>query len=229
MLLRSRRRRAVWLLLIALCVIGPRRPAIEGAPQPTVTASDSRVAALTSLPLYFIENRGQVNDRVGLYLQGRDKSVYFTPQGLTFVLTHAGAPGERKERHTLRLDFLGAHPDVRPQGQSPTEAIVSYLKGDRAQWKTGLPTYSEVVYKNLWPGIDLVYTGTESRLKYTFFVQPGADPSQITLSYRGATSAAVNARGELEVSTPGGGFHDAAPISFQEIDGKQVEARRNTP
>ena len=223
MLLATRRRRAVWLLLIALCVIGPRRSAIEGSPKPTVTASDSRVPALTSLPLYFIENRGQVNDRVGLYLQGRDKSVYFTPQGLTFVLTHAGAHGDRKERHALRLDFLGAHPGVHPRGQSPTEAIVSYLKGDRSQWKTALPTYSEVVYKDLWPGIDLVYTGTESRLRSTFFVQPGADPSQIKLSYRGATSAAVNARGELEVSTAGGGFHDAAPISFQEVDGKQVE------
>ena len=33
----------------------------------------------------------------------------------------------------------------------------------------------------------------------------------------------MSARGELEVSTPGGGFHDAAPISYQEIDGKQVE------
>jgi hypothetical protein len=223
MLLLSRRRRAVWLLLIALCVIGPRRSAVEGAPTPAVTASDSRVAALTSLPLYFIENRGQVNDQVRLYLQGRDNSVYFTPQGLTFVLTQGGARGERKERHALRLDFLGARPAVQPRGQSPTEAIVSYLKGDRSQWKTGLSTYSEVVYKDLWPGIDLVYTGTESRLKYTFFVQPGADPSQIKLSYRGATSAAVNPRGELEVSTPGGGFHDAAPISFQEIDGAQVE------
>ena len=74
MLLPLRRRRAVWLLLIALCVIGPRKSAIEGAPKPNVTASDSRVAALTSLPLYFIENRGQVNDRVGLYLQGRDRA-----------------------------------------------------------------------------------------------------------------------------------------------------------
>jgi hypothetical protein len=234
-----RRRRAVWLLLIALCVIGPRKSAIEGAPKPNLTASDSRVAALTSLPLYFIENRGQVNDRVGLYLQGRNKSVYFTPQGLTFVLTHAGTRSDRKETHgrriaespsavddaayALRLDFLGANPAVHPRGQAPTEAIVSYLKGDRSQWKTGLPTYGEVVYKDLWPGIDLVYTGTESRLKYTFFVQPGADPSQIKLSYRGATSAAVNARGELEVSTPGGGFHDAAPISYQEIDGKQID------
>ena len=70
------------------------------------------------------------------------------------------------ERHALRLDFLGANPAVHPEGRIPTEAIVSYLKGDRSQWKTALPTYSEVVYKAFWTGIDLVYTGTESRLKY---------------------------------------------------------------
>ena len=239
MLLPLRQRRAVWLLLIALCVIGPRRPAIEGAPNPTVTPSDARVAALTSMPLYFIENQGQAHNQVSLYLQGRDNSVYFTSQGLTFVLTQAGVRGARNARHgrkdadtpgainnaasALQLDFQDANPAVHPEGRSRTDTIVSYLKGDRSQWKTGLPTYSEVVYKDLWPGIDLVYAGTESRLKYTFSVQPGADPSQIKLSYRGATSAVVNARGELEISTPAGGFHDAAPISYQEIEGKQVE------
>ena len=123
----------------------------------------------------------------------------------------------------MRLDFIGANPDVRPQGQAPTETVVSYFKGDPSQWKTGLPTYGEVVYEELWPGIDLVYSGTQDRLEYTFLVNPGADPSRIKLAYRGPTSVEVNAAGELEVETPGGGFHDAAPVSYQEIAGKQVE------
>ncbi len=42
--------------------------------------------ALHGLPLYFIENRGQVDERVAYYLQGRDKSVYFTCGGAHFCL-----------------------------------------------------------------------------------------------------------------------------------------------
>ena len=39
------------------------------------------------LPLYLVENRGQVdNHNVSHYAQGRDRTIYFTPDGLTFAL-----------------------------------------------------------------------------------------------------------------------------------------------
>ncbi len=41
------------------------------------------------LPLYFIENQGQIDPRVAYYIQGRDKSIYFTGSGVTFALTGA--------------------------------------------------------------------------------------------------------------------------------------------
>jgi hypothetical protein len=41
------------------------------------------------IPLYFIPNEGQVDGRVSYYVQGRDKTIYFTPEGLTFVLNGA--------------------------------------------------------------------------------------------------------------------------------------------
>src|SRR5713226_3704268 len=46
-------------------------------------------ATLSKLPLYFIENRGQVDGQVAYYVQGRDTVLYFTPAGVTFVLTKA--------------------------------------------------------------------------------------------------------------------------------------------
>ncbi len=58
-------------------------------------AGDPAVAAraepvdlrLERLPLYFVENRGQADERVAFYLQGRETAVYFTPQGVTYSLT----------------------------------------------------------------------------------------------------------------------------------------------
>jgi len=204
-------------------------------------------AAFEQLPLTFVENHGQLDERVNYYVQGRDTTLYFTPQGVTFALTTAvdwwPAPDIRadravvlsrapvpaleqektRKRWVLKLDFVGANPDVHPAGQNQAPGVISYFTGPPTQWKTGRPTYSRLIYADLWPGIDLIYTGMASRLKYTFLVRPGADPRQIKLAYRGTTSVKLNDTGQLVISTPLGGFTDDKPYAYQEIGGQEVE------
>jgi hypothetical protein len=180
-------------------------------------------ADLGRMPLYFIENRGQMDARVGYYVQGKDQAVYFGAEGLTFALTKAS----ENARWAVKLDFLGANPGVRPVGRDETGAVISLFKGARADWKTGLQTYSRVVYEGLWPGIDLVYSGTADRLKAEFAVKPGADPSLIRMAYRGAESVSLAGDGRLAIKTPVSSFEDEAPLAWQDVDGvrSEVEAR----
>jgi len=216
------------------------------APEEEAATQARLEQAFGHLPLYFVENQGQMDERVAYYIQGSDKMIYFTPEGVTFALTasltqtaatagaHTAAlrpvafrsgretPPER-QRWVVKLDFVGANPDVRPVGEEQQEAVISYFEGQPDEWRTGLPTYSRLVYRDLWPGIDLAYYGTVDRLKYEFIVHPGADPGQIRLAYRGATGVAVNAAGQLEVETPIGGFADDSPVAYQEIDGQRVD------
>jgi hypothetical protein len=170
--------------------------------------------------VYFIENQGQLDQRVSHYLQGRKKTLYFTPGGVTLALTGAMPTADAVERWVVKLDFVGG--SARPVGQAQTETVVSYFLGPRDRWHTGLPTYAWLVYPDLWPGIDLVYTVQDNQLKYHFSIQPGADPAHIRLAYRGATSVRLSATGQLEVSTPAGSFHDAAPYAYQVINGRHV-------
>ena len=203
--------------------------------------------AYGKLPLYFIENQGQIDAHVAYYIQGRGESIYFTRRGVTFALTGAGdgktssealvhpasyrgtggakehGPQREAERWVVKLDFVGANPNVRPVGQEPTAAVISYFKGPREEWTTGLPTYASLIYRDLWPGIDLVYTGAGSRLKCTFLVQPGADPNQIQLAYRGATAVRINEAEQLEVSTPLRGFQEDKPYAYQDLEGRRLE------
>ncbi len=200
------------------------------------------------MPLYFIPNQGQMDARVAYYIQGRDKTICFTSEGLTYVLTERSAeekapektasvkerllmkPADHElqsrrnqERFAVKLDFVGANADVRPSGEAKTDAVISYFRGKPEEWITGLPTYSRIVYKNLWPGIDVAYYGTVDKMKYEFTVHPGSDPSLIQLAYRGASAVSVNGAGRLEVRTPTGGFEDDRPVGSQEIDGKRVD------
>ena len=78
----------------------------------------------------------------------------------------------------MRIAVIGINPGIRPTGQDRTQAVFSYFKGPREQWKAELPTYASLVYADLWHGIDLVYSGTANQLKYTFLVHPGAIPGR---------------------------------------------------
>ncbi|MDQ5871914.1 MAG: SBBP repeat-containing protein [Acidobacteriota bacterium] len=174
-------------------------------------------------------------------VHGTDTAIYFAKEGITLSLIRAEeressssrlfpasfgkesfARGAPHRRWNVKLDFLDANPDVQILGIDRTEAVVSYFKGSREKWNAGLPTYSSVLYRELWPGIDLLYSGTVDRLKYQFVVKPGADPARIRLAYRGASAVKLGSEGALQVETPLDNFSDDRPYSYQEINGSQV-------
>lgn len=211
-------------------------------------SSEAAAAPLAKLPLYFVENRGQLPSPVAYYARGQRASVYFAPGGVTFTLAEPasaaasesradatpvgvrlrldGSPASSdrlRKRDTVRLGFVGSNPEARPVGEALTPAVVSHFRGPRATWKTGLRTYERIRYENLWPGVDLTYDGDAPRLKYAFRLEPGATPGQIRLAYRGATGVRVAANGDLEISTPHGAFRDGSPVAYQEVGGKRVE------
>ena len=200
------------------------------------------------MPLSFIPNKGQMDKQVYFYLQGKDKSVYFTSTGLTYALTgpaenqpdprdeaKPGSPVEKREqrerelsqpshppaRWVVKLDFVNARKGAKPECLEKSGTVVSYFKGKTAEWQAGLEAASKIIYRNLWPGIDLVYWGTVNKMKYEFIVHPGADPGQIKLAYSGAASVVENPKGQLEVHTPRVNFYDDTPVAWQEIAGKR--------
>ncbi|MEA2476382.1 MAG: hypothetical protein QOC87_581 [Actinomycetota bacterium] len=175
--------------------------------------------------LAFVENQGQLDPRVRYYIQGGDTSLYFTDRGLRMSLSGAGMSDPSKNAGTKRwvIDHAFLANPVRPVATRRDRMTVSYFKGPRADWHTGLPTFQRITYPNVWPGIDLVYSGTGQALKYDLIVHPGADPKAIALSYRYARRVQQTARGALKVTTPIGSFTEKAPIAYQRHGGARVE------
>lgn len=177
--------------------------------------------SLVQIPLSFITNQGQMNPEVNFYVKGSDKTVYFSQFGIT--LTLSSGSNSSHGRWAVKLDFLNANP-VKPKGLEKQAAVYNYFKGRRKDWSTQIPSYKKIVYENLWPGIDLHYFGTASKLKYEFVVSPGADPSKIKLAYRGVSQVLLKESGALNIQTPAGGFEDEKPFAYQVINNKRVEA-----
>lgn len=174
------------------------------------------------LPLQFIPNEGQVRGPADFSVQGKARTVYFAAEGLTFVLGGAGEAGPGSPdaaRWVVKLDFVDANPKAAPVSLERSGTIVSYFLGEPADWRPGIAASSRIIYRDLWPGIDLVYSGTMDRMKHEFIVHPGADPSQIRLAYRGAESVELTPAGRLVVATPVDVFEDDVPSAWQDVDG----------
>jgi PKD repeat protein len=86
---------------------------------------------------------------------------------------------------TVVLNFDGANP-VKPRVDGPLPGLLNfYLGDDPAMWRTEVRRYTQVVYEDLYYGIDLVYKVIEGKLKYEFYVRPGTDPGIISIRLEG--------------------------------------------
>jgi hypothetical protein len=193
-------------------------------PAPTsVTENTDRKAldAYGNLPLSFVPNAGQSDARVRFSAQAVGARFYFTETEAVFAFDKVTPDQDRGV--ALRLGFLGASPETRIEGQEPLAGKVNYLIGnDPDEWHTQLPTYGQVAYRDLWPGVDMVFRGDASRLKYEFVVRPGAKVEDIQLGYRGAEGLSVDGAGQLQIGTPAGTLTDARPLSYQVVGGARV-------
>lgn len=133
-----------------------------------------------------------------------------------------GPPG-RRDAVALGLRFVGATPSVAIEGQERAPGVANFLRGaDPARWHTDVPRYARIVYRDLWPGIDLVVRARAAELKYEFVVRPGARPSDIRLAYAGADRVTLDRDGALLVETAVGTVRDAAPVSWQDVGGERI-------
>lgn len=195
----------------------------------TATSSTAARAAYGRLPLVFEANQGQTDPQVRFLARGEGYTMFLTPGETVLSLappaaaTGGGAtPAEPPARSVVRMKFVGADAAPRVSGRSPLPGKANYFVGaDPAGWRTGVPTYSKVDYKGLYPGIDAVYHGRQGELEYDFVVAPGADPDRIRLGFEGARSVTIDDAGDLVLVTEHGRLRQAKPRLYQEVGGKR--------
>ena len=123
--------------------------------------------------------------------------------------------GASRATGSFRLRFDGANPAVpRGRGELPFPSH-TFLGAAPSGWRVGVRSYNEVIYESLYDGIDLVFTLSDSGLKYAFLVAPFADSTTIRVHVEGAIPILAE-RGDLVLRTEAGDIVDAAPFAFQD-------------
>ncbi len=175
---------------------------------------------VSKLPLSFIPNRGQVDGRVKFFSRGDGYQLFLTANAAVFSF----APRHnQKTAATLRLELKNANPRARVESQEQQGGFENYFLGnDQKHWRTNVPTFGRVTYREIYPGIDLTYYGNQRQLEYDFELKPGADPAAIRLHSSSADSIRLDANGDLLLKLGGGELRQHKPVIYQQIGAHRV-------
>ncbi|MEJ2565873.1 MAG: SBBP repeat-containing protein, partial [Gammaproteobacteria bacterium] len=183
---------------------------------PVMTGSETVTASsmLAKLPLAFEPNRGQDDGRVLFASRNPGYSLFLTARGAVISLRDAARP--------LTLTWQGANPGPAAEGEAVLPGRHHYLRGDDPRrWRRDIPTYAKVRYRDLYPGIDLIYYGRQQHLEYDLVVAPGADPAAIRLGLRGMDALHLNQNGVLHIQMGKQALTLGKPVIYQEAGGAQ--------
>lgn len=179
-----------------------------------------------SIPLAFEPNVGQVDPRVSYLSRGDGYTLFLTDDGMTLALARGDSSGGRAALHAR---FVGAEPATSTALLERQAGVSHYLIGnDASAWRRDVPLGGRVRYRNIYPGVDVEFYGTDQRqLEYDFVVAPGADYRQIELAFDGGEALRLDATGQLVISTRGGDVVMRAPVTYQTVGGERhpVESR----
>ena len=91
------------------------------------------------------------------------------------------------------MKLIGSNPRVAVEGIDRLPGITNYFIGNNPEkWRTNIPNYSRVRYRDIYPGIDLVYYGNPEQLEYDVVVAPGVDPQSFLMTFDGADQLSIN-------------------------------------
>lgn len=239
---------SVLALLSALPSAWAQAPA--GVARDGVLSTTAAPAATTahhvghaSVPLRFEPNRGQAAHDVRFIGTGPGYKVVLQSNQVTFTAQDQrfNRPVALSPSHQLSMSLIGArpNPDLSAFGELPGKSNY-LLTSDRRTWITGVPTYSGVLYRGVYPKTDLVFRGSDcltpdapclksqaSRLEYDFRIAPGGDPSAIAWRIAPQASRLTpkdSVRldgGDLVIASSGGQFRFLKPVAYQEVNGKK--------
>lgn len=194
----------------------------------------------------FIENRGQIAGTLGdlrpdvLYTAASGNvKVYFRNSGVSYVFLQVNTPAPKlpSERpspqlsqettittYRMDMELLGANPSAAVVPEDQSSETINYYTPRFPNGITGIRSFGRLVYRDIYPNIDLVFYGNGAGMKYDFVVRPGGNVEDIRLRYIGADSIRSTGSGTVIASNPLGSVEEGAIYSYQPVAAYRASA-----
>jgi Beta-propeller repeat len=206
-------------------------PLTLAAQSQEVSGSAAVQADYGKLPLTFELNQGQSSPNVRFLSHSHGYTAFLTSEGLTLALrpspevgTHSGRQASKSQiQRSVQFRLEGAANPPSVVGEDPQPGRVNYFFGNNpARWRRNVPTYGAVRYKNVYPGIDLLYYGSHRQLEYDFEIHAGADPQAIEFEIQGASQIELDSAQNLILKVGNDRLTFAAPVIYQVVHSQRV-------
>jgi hypothetical protein len=181
---------------------------------------------------YFQKNDGQWNEEVHFLIDLTYGKVAFCEDGIRII----SVKSRESNRDTStgiktdingstqafqRIDVIGVRfvgtSGVIPQGIGKTSHYNNYFSGSgEDSWFTNVPSFNEIIYEDVWEGIDIVYRSQEGSLKYDVVIKPGADFSEVKFEVLGEVELEVASDSVSYLIPTGEVISETWPISYYE-------------
>jgi hypothetical protein len=227
-------------------------------PQPSERPVVRPIGAIITSPqiesgtMEFIPNLGQLSGKHGeavpevtYYSHYRGLTVYFSPQAMHFyfsrlikqpdaVRNRTAPPMLHDPRHDtllsyrVDLSFVGANPAalISPEGLHDDRS--NYYIPRFPNGLTDVPAYGALLYREIYPKVDMRVYSTERGMKYDFIIKPGGDPSVIRMKYDGPDSL-VDESNQITIYSPFGTITESTLFSYQPETSDVQRSNRNIP
>ncbi len=193
-------------------------------------------ASMNTLPLGFEANQGQTDPQVKYTARGNGYAVFLTPNKAVFALTSgrlsnaasSRARGvqpptaENAKSAAIDMRLLGGNPNPQISAGADLPGTINYYVGSNPKnWRTGVKQYASVDYRDVYPGVNMVFHGEQRQLEFDFVVAPGADAKAIGMGFKGADKLATDASGNLVLTSAAGDVVLHKPVAYQEKNGNR--------
>lgn len=201
----------------------PAIPNVRALPlsfEPNVGQAPGNVKFLAHLSAYRVALTGTEAVLDFRRIAFNEKKYRLEPKHTRVAARLAADAPNRIVGGVVRMQFRGAEAGAQTAAEERLPGVVNYYRGnDPTKWRTNVPTYAQVRYKDVYPGIDVVYYGNKGSLEYDLVMAPGADPRVVTIAMHGADRLQIDAAGELLIHAAGQTIRQTRPVAYQVVNG----------
>ncbi len=199
--------------------LGPDRTPTPNDPPRPRDAPTMAVPTTDLMPAAFVANEGQWDSPARFVLSRRGLVVEVRPGGLVCRTRTA------ESQLALTLEFEAAQAGaIEGIDQQPGERHF-FVGNDPARWRSHVRAFAQVMWRGLYPGVDVRLATTNEGLRYDLLLTPEADLSRIRVRCAGQTSLHLEPDGALSLGTAQGAIRQSPPVAWHELpDGQRLAA-----